>query len=354
MDVKSNEIVIINDKKEALLEGLMTPADPKSKNEYWAKQLTNLNCIAESEFPVLLLGPSGSGKEILTESIHYNSSRRRGPLVKVNCGALTESLVESELFGHVKGSFTGAVSDRKGAFEAARFGTLFLDEIGDLPLTMQAKILRALENGEIRPVGSDKILKTNVRIIAATHHKLKDKILTGDFRSDLYYRISVITIHLPSLIDRMEDFDDLLYKFAKAFRVRFSIAAIQKLKKYRWPGNVRELRNVVARASVLYPKTSIEESHIECLLDVANSPNSRIQGQIPLNNMPVLKEIERQMILKRLAANNGNQKRTAIDLGMPKSTLNDRLRTYDINPKQYHLRLQDNGFNSNSLDGACS
>jgi DNA-binding NtrC family response regulator len=320
----------------------------KSKNETWQEQLALIKNIASSEFPVLLLGPSGTGKEILAESIHQNSSRRRGPLVKVNCSALTENLVESELFGHVKGSFTSAVADRKGAFETARFGTLFLDEIGDLPLTMQAKILRALENGEIRPVGSDKTIKTNVRVIAATHQQLKAKIQTGEFRQDLFYRLSVITVQLPSLLERMEDFDDLIYKFAKTFRVRFSFNAIQKLKNHKWPGNIRELKNVVARASVLFPKTSIEEHLVEKLLDLSSSFS---QTNVPTltANLPVLKEIERQMIIKRLAANNGNQRRTANDLGMPKSTLNDRLRTYKINPKEYNSRFQNNSLNSDRL-----
>lgn len=321
----------------------------KSKNEYWAKQLAQINSIAESEFPVLLLGPSGSGKEILAETIHQNSNRNRGPLIKVNCSALTETLVESELFGHIKGSFTGATADRKGAFEAARFGTLFLDEIGDLPLSMQSKILRAIENEEIRPVGSDHVVKTNVRIIAATHQQLKTKIQTGDFRADLFYRLSVIAVQLPALVNRLEDFDELIYKFAKTFRVRFSFNAIQKLKTHKWPGNIRELRNAVVRASILFPKTSIEESHVDKLLDLENSI-PQLQGMVPSNNLPVLKEIERQMIMKRLAANNGNQRLTAIDLGMPKSTLNDRLRAYNINPKQYDSRFQNNSLDPNRLN----
>ena len=226
----------------------------KSKNEIWNRQLQSLGNVALTNFPVILLGPSGTGKEVLAESLHRHSSRSAGPFVRVNCSALTETLVESELFGHIKGSFTGAINDRKGAFESARGGTLFLDEVGDLPYGLQAKLLRALENNEIRPVGSDRTVQTDVRIIAATHQNLAEKIMSGEFRSDLYYRLSVLTVTPPALSERMEDFEELLYFFAKQMRVRFSFGAIQQLKKHTWPGNIRELRNTIARACAFFPK----------------------------------------------------------------------------------------------------
>lgn len=305
-----------------------------SKNESWQKTLSTLPNVAKTDFPVLLLGPSGSGKEILSKNLHDYSSRSMGPFISVNCSALTETLVESELFGHIKGSFTGAISDRKGAFESARGGTLFLDEIGDLPYAIQAKLLRALENNEIRPVGADRCLQTDVRIIAATHQDLNDKIRMGQFRADLYFRLNVITVRTPSLEERAEDFDDLLYSFAKKMRVRFSFSAIQKLKKHPWVGNIRELRNTVARASALFPQTLIEEAHVEQLLEQNLSPlKNGLTATTP--ELPVIKEIERQMIIKRLTANRGNQRRTANDLGMPKSTLHDRLKQYQINPLDY-------------------
>lgn len=314
----------------------------KSKNEIWDEQLRSLGNVARTPFPVLLLGPSGTGKEVLAEALHRHSDRSRGPFVRVNCSALTETLVESELFGHVKGSFTGAIADRKGAFEAARGGTLFLDEIGDLPYGLQAKLLRALENGEIRPVGSDKTVQTDVRIIAATHQNLADKILGGEFRNDLYYRLSVVTVTPPALSERMEDFEELLYAFAKQMRVRFSFGAIQRLKKHTWPGNIRELRNTVARASAFFPRISIEENHIERIMDPYSLKHSASMGKpssvMVEGQLPVIKEIEKQMIIKRLAANNGNQRRTASDLGMPKSTLHDRLRLYEIDPRQFTRR----------------
>lgn len=311
----------------------------KSKNESWNQTLQSLGNVARTEFPILLLGPSGTGKEVLAEALHSHSSRSMGPFVRVNCSALTETLIESELFGHIKGSFTGAIADRKGAFEAARGGTLFLDEIGDLPYGLQAKLLRALENNEIRPVGADRTVKTDVRIIAATHQNLNDQIQSGAFRNDLYYRLSVINVTPPSLKDRMEDFEELLYCFARTMRVRFSFNAIQSLKRHSWPGNIRELRNTVARASAYFPKQTILESHLPQILDgIALRQAQPYAGAAPVSmpgELPVIKEIEKQMILKRLAANQGNQRRTANDLGMPKSTLHDRLRLYQIDPRQF-------------------
>lgn len=300
----------------------------KSKNTVWHQELQCLGNVARTELPVLILGPSGTGKDVIAQALHENSKRRKGPFVSVNCSALTETLVESELFGHIKGSFTGAINDRKGAFEAARGGTLFLDEIGDLSYNLQAKLLRALENNEIRPVGSDRNQTTDVRIIAATHQNMHDKIRQGAFRSDLYFRLNVVSITPPSLQLRMEDFEGLLYTFARQMRVRFSVAAINRLKKHSWPGNIRELKNLVARASALYPKQSIEEVHVEKLIDKTFlSPSESARPEA----LPMLKEIEKHMIVQKLSLYKGNQRRAAQDLGMPKSTLHDRLKYYDIN-----------------------
>ncbi len=324
------------------LEKKLTEFPMSSRTEFWNQNLKSLNQVALSSHSVLLLGPSGVGKDVIAKNIHESSPRANSPFMSVNCSALTETLVESELFGHVKGSFTGAISDRKGAFEAARGGTLFLDEIGDLPYSLQAKILRALENEEIRPVGSDKIIKTDVRIIAATHQNLTQKIREGAFRSDLFFRLNIITVDVPSLKERMEDFEDLLYFFARQMKVRFSFQAIRELKKHDWPGNIRELKNLVARASTLFAKCYITEAHIDQLLNrrdrlthvssgVSYIPQStQNQGQAS-----VMKEIEKQMILKRLAANQGSQKLTATDLGIPKSTLHDKIKTYSIDVAQF-------------------
>ncbi|QLY27470.1 sigma 54-interacting transcriptional regulator [Bdellovibrio sp. KM01] len=306
----------------------------KSKNEVWNEELQSLRHVAVTEFPVLILGPSGTGKDVIAQALHNESLRKNANFMSVNCSALSETLIESELFGHVKGSFTGAISDRKGAFEAARGGTLFLDEIGDLSYALQAKLLRALENGEIRPVGADRNIKTDVRIIAATHQSLPEKIREGAFRADLYFRLNVVTVTPPALVHRMEDFEDLLYMFAKKMRVRFSFGAIARLKKHPWPGNIRELKNLVTRTAALYPREHIEEKHIEKLLDKTLLTPTEAEST---NDIPVIKEIEKQMIIKRLTANRGNQRRTAADLGMPKSTLHDRLKYYNIKVENFKV-----------------
>ncbi len=302
----------------------------KTNNSKWSKILETIPKMAQSSYPVLILGPSGSGKELTAQAIHSNSERADGPFICVNCSALAESLIESELFGHTKGSFTGAISDRKGAFETARGGTLFLDEIGDLSYNLQAKLLRALENREIRAVGSDKVIKTDVRVISATHQNLFDKIKGNSFRSDLFYRINVITITTPSLRERMEDFEDIFYSICKEKKIRFSFSAIKLLKSHNWPGNIRELKNVVSRASALYGSQTINETMVHNLIDFNfNDPQSFPETSLILSKKEnLVKEMEKNMILTRLRQNRGNQRKTAIDLGMPKSTLNDRIKGY--------------------------
>lgn len=317
---------------------------PTSKNPSWNHQLQNLPMLAATNHAILITGPTGTGKDLLAQMVHKFSTRSSCSLISVNCSALSETLIESELFGHIKGSFTGAIADRKGAFEAARGGTLFLDEVGDLPLSVQAKLLRALENNEIRPVGSDLTVITNVRIIAATHQNLEKLIQEGKFRSDLYYRLNILKIKAPSLFERPEDFEDLLFHFAKEMRVRFSYAASELLKKHAWPGNIRELKNTVARASALFRGKLISEDDILSIVDpmpiaVGHQPPAELanlyEGGGTKRAADVIRNMEKKMILEKLALNHGNQRRTAIELGMPKSTLNDRLRQYGINPKQF-------------------
>lgn len=300
-----------------------------SKNEKWNAQLGNLPNMAQKDFPVLITGPSGTGKEILAQLLHRYSQRNYGPFISVNCSALSENLVESELFGHVKGSFTGAENNRKGAFESARNGTLFLDEIGDLPLNLQPKLLRAIENCEIKPVGSDKSLHTNVRIIAATHNTLQQKVSASKFRQDLYYRLNVLKLSPPAMRDRMEDFENLIYFFAKQFRVAFTFAAIQELKKHDWPGNVRELKNFVARASAHYPRQTIEVEHLNGLMDKTHPAVNLVEDFI--KERVSLKDVEREMICRALINHRGNQRKAAAQLGIPKSTFHDRLKTFNIN-----------------------
>jgi transcriptional regulator with GAF, ATPase, and Fis domain len=228
-----------------------------------AYELTRM--VALRDTTVLVTGESGTGKDLVAQEIHLISPRRKQPFVVVNCSAIPESLLEAELFGYTKGAFTGAVQSRIGRIHAAHGGTLFLDEIGDMPLSLQGKLLRFLEQGEVQRLGGNDNLKVDVRVVAATNAKLKDLIQKQQFRDDLYYRLAVFPIHLPPLRDRMNDLDDL----AAAFITRFapgrtlSDEALHILASHDWPGNVRELRNVIERATILVgPEREIKPEHI--------------------------------------------------------------------------------------------
>ncbi len=310
----------------------------KSANKEWNLQLQRLPAIANTDYTALILGPSGSGKEIIARWLHDNSPRQSHPYITINCSALSENLIESELFGHTRGAFTGATEDRKGAFEAARGGTLFLDEIGDLPLSLQPKLLRALENNEIRPVGSDKSIKTNVRIIAATHKNLKQHVVKNEFREDLYHRLNICRVTPPSLIQRMEDFEGLLYQFAREQKVGFSFRAIEKLKNHQWPGNIRELKNLIIRAAAYFPGQRIQEENLLELMDSTLIDDSQLGEYEAQDDLPPMKEIERNLILAKLQKHFGNQRKVADELKIPKSTLHDKLRNYNINPTHFKKR----------------
>ncbi len=228
-----------------------------------------IEMVAKADFTVLITGESGTGKELVARAIHNLSERKDKPFVVVNCGAIPESLLESELFGHKKGAFTGAVSDKKGRFELANGGTVFLDEIGELPLTLQVKLLRVLQDKTIQPVGSDRDVRLDIRIVAATNADLKEKVKDGTFREDLFYRLNVINIELPPLREREEDVILLAQFFMDKFSqqtgkkiVAISEDAVDKLKSYDWPGNVRELENTILRAVVICDSTIIRGEHI--------------------------------------------------------------------------------------------
>lgn len=304
----------------------------QSANEVWNDQLARIPHLSQNNYPVLLQGASGTGKEIIARLIHKHSPRNQNPIVTINCGALTESLVESELFGHTKGSYTGAFNNRQGAFLSANGGTLFLDEVGELPLALQPKLLRAIEYQEVKPVGSDKTFKTDVRIIAATHQDLTEKIQKKQFREDLYYRLNVISIKIPNLRDRMEDFDNFLEMFSVKYGVTFSKTAIEYFKGYLWPGNIRELKNTVARAKALFTAQVIDGEKAKLLLDNGENIMQKTSStQEPLT----LKEIERNAIINLLKKHDGHQTRVAEELDIPRSSLSDRLGKLRINPKLF-------------------
>lgn len=303
----------------------------RSNNRIWNASLEKLPLIADSGENVLLQGESGVGKEVISNFIHSNSPRKGKAFVSINCSNFNQNLVESDLFGHRKGSFTDAQSERKGAFLQADGGTLLLDEIGDMPLDLQAKLLRALENKEIRPLGSDETIKVDVRIIAATHKNLQKLVAEGKFRMDLYYRLHIIKFNIPPLRERMEDFPQLLLGFAKELRVHFLQSCIIQLQKYTWPGNIRELKNFVRRASALHPHESIDQTHLDQLLDLQESDAVPAEHD---SKLPPVKRMEKKLIEDALLQYAGNQRRAAKALGMPKSTFHDKVKRYSIDVRE--------------------
>ena len=290
--------------------------------------------LSHARSNVLTTGRSGTGKELIAKAIHYNSDRRSMPLVTVNCSAIPESLLESELFGHEKGAFTGAITSRRGLFETANGGTLFLDEIGDMPLGSQSKLLRVVETGEVRPVGSDAVKVVDVRVISATHRDLKELIKHEQFREDLFYRLNVISIHVPDLKERTEDIPILIAHFVKKYGEQFGKPTIRVthdatacLLKYSWPGNVRELENVIERSIAL---SSGEE------IDTKDLPEHLFQlkagdliDDLATENMP-LTEVEKRYIMKVLQRTNWHQSKAAQVLGIDRKTLYRKIKEYNL------------------------
>jgi DNA-binding NtrC family response regulator len=283
--------------------------------------------VAPSDAPVLILGPSGAGKELIAQLVHRWSRRADGPLVAANCAGLPESLIESELFGHAKGAFTGADTARQGFFRTAHGGTLFLDEIGDLPLHLQPKLLRAVESGQITPVGSDTAVDVDVRLVAATNRDLAGAVAAGRFRDDLYYRLNVVELVVPPLSDRPDDLLPLVSQFAGEFAggpVRLSPQATQCLLAYRWPGNVRELRNAVQRACLLCRGDIILPEHLPPkIAALAASPGQA--GAAPGR----LSQVERATIVATLEECGGNRTHAAKKLGISRRALIYKLRAIE-------------------------
>ncbi len=293
--------------------------------------------VAATNTTVLIQGESGVGKELIANAIHYNSPRAKRPFVKVNCGVLAESLLESELFGHVRGAFTGAIRDKIGRFEMANGGTLFLDEIGDISLNMQLKLLRVLQEGEFERVGGTETIKVDVRIIAATNKDLKKAMEEGSFRQDLYYRLNVIPVYVPPLRERREDIKYLTYHFIEKFNkiygkkiTEIEPEAMEVLERYDYPGNIRELENLIERIIVLNKKNVIT------IKDLPESVRNYV-GEISMEQFDfsrgfnqLVEDFEKNLITKALEQNKFNKVQTAKMLRMNRSTLISKMKKYQI------------------------
>jgi two-component system nitrogen regulation response regulator NtrX len=297
-----------------------------------------LALMAGTNGRVLIYGESGTGKELVAHALHAMSPRAAEPFVEVNCAAIPEELIESELFGHIKGSFTSAHETKIGKFQKADGGTIFLDEVGDMSLRTQAKVLRALEEQRFEPVGAGASVQVDVRVVAATNKNLDEEIEHGNFREDLFYRLNVIPFHVPPLRDRREDIPMLADYFLREFTTAYgrkpkelTPEAYRILQDYHWPGNVRELRNMIERIVILNPQVRVDARHIP--LNVTRRPAER-----PMDRFGSLAEVreavEREYILKKLEETNGNVTRTAELLGLERSNLYRKMKTLGIGPKE--------------------
>jgi sigma-54 specific flagellar transcriptional regulator A len=327
--------------------------------------------VAPSEANVLILGESGTGKEVIARNIHYMSNRQKGPFIPINCGAIPAELLESELFGHEKGAFTGAIGSRKGRFELAEGGTLFLDEIGDMPLQMQVKLLRVLQERIYERVGGTKTINCDVRIVAATHRNLESMITEGDFREDLYYRLNVFPIESPALRERSADIPLLLQELVQRLEnnneniVNFNDEAMRSLMSHGWPGNVRELSNLVERLAILYPKKLVGINELPVKYQYGDTPmpvstlSEEQQERDVLNDLFItqvddaaeasqvgvlstslpsdgvnlkeyLSDLEINLISQALEQQDWVVARAADQLGMRRTTLVEKMRKYEI------------------------
>jgi DNA-binding NtrC family response regulator len=287
--------------------------------------------VAPSDVSILITGESGTGKEVFADLIHAMSPRSKAKIIKINCAALPRELIESELFGSVKGAFTGAHTDREGLFRQAEGGTLFLDEISEMPIDTQSKLLRVLQDQEVRPVGGKTSYKTNCRIVAATNRKTEDAIKEGKLREDLFYRISAISVHLPPLRERREDIMPLANSFLKRFAAQanrvlkgFTPPAVERLTAFDWPGNVRQLQNEVQRAVLLCEGDEVDSTDLSVTKSRSSSEES------PDTNFTLLEGVERNAIVQMLKETGGNKLETAKRLGIGRQTLYNKIKAYGI------------------------
>jgi len=303
------------------------------------KLLETVAQVATSEATILITGESGTGKELIAGAIHFNSPRKDRSFIKMNCAAVTETLLESELFGHEKGAFTGAHRRKEGRFYQADGGSLFLDEVGEMSLAMQVKLLRVLQEMEITRVGGEEVIDVDVRVIAATNKDLIQEIDTGRFREDLYYRLNVINLSVPPLRDRKEDIPLLAQDFLTVFAEKnqkqikgLTPQAMDRLLKYQWPGNVRELMNTIERAIILSRSEYLDEQDIQLVTEGEPPPSDEVtSGYENSSNLP-LYEVEKATILNMLESTGGNKSEAARRLGITRKTLHKKLKKYGMMP----------------------
>ncbi len=294
--------------------------------------------VSVTQATVLIRGESGVGKEMIADAIHYGSKRSKKPFIKVNCSALPESLIESELFGHEKGAFTGADSAKKGRFELAEGGSIFLDEIGELPAQIQVKLLRVLQERQFEKLGGTKTINCDVRVIAATNRNLEEAIKENEFREDLYYRLNVFPVYVPALRERLNDIPLLVDRFIQKSNnkngtdiLRISSSAIEMLMIYRWPGNIRELENCIERAAILSTDRVIRPQHLPPTLQTASSSGTGSKGTL----QSIVDKVEKQLIIDALTSNKGNVLQSAKDLGISNRKLGLRIDKYELDVTRY-------------------
>ncbi|GAB6091370.1 nif-specific transcriptional activator NifA [Spirochaeta dissipatitropha] len=333
-----NQLLEENNRLQKELKEKYHPSNLIGKSKLMQDVYEMIAQVSKSDASVLIRGESGTGKELIAQAIHYNSLRNGKPLIKVNCAALPESMIESELFGHEKGSFTGAIATRKGRFEAAHGGSIFLDEIGELSPATQVKLLRVLQEREFERVGGNETIRTNVRVIAATNRNLEELLEQGMFREDLYYRLNVFPIHIPPLRERRSDIlllaDHFIEKYAANNRKivrRISTPAIELLSNYHWPGNVRELENVVERAVLLSVDEVIHPHNLPPSLQSAESSNTDLHGTLE----EALENLERDLIQDALKSTKGNMARAARILGITERIMGLRVKKYGIESRHF-------------------
>ena len=329
----------LKEENRHLKETLATHFDRRNligRSDIMTRLLETVVLVAPSEATVLITGESGTGKEMIAGAIHYNSLRKDGPFIKINCAAITETLLESELFGHEKGAFTGADRRKEGKFRQAGGGTIFLDEVSEMSLSMQVKLLRVLQEREITRVGGEEVIKVDVRVIAATNRNLIKDVEAGRFREDLYYRLNVVPIHAPPLRERKEDIPLLAQNFLKVFAEKnrknikgFTPRAMERLLKYHWPGNVRELMNAVERGVVLSRSNNLDESEVPLFRQEELPPATALSQTDGVGELP-LESVEKETILKTLDTTKGNKSEAARRLGITRRTLHLKLKKYGM------------------------